>query len=53
MRLCILTAALFVLGSPAMAQNCTVTGNNVFCDNGLSAVRSGNSTFWNDGTSSI
>jgi hypothetical protein len=38
--------------APALAQTCSVIGNSITCDNGLSGQRTGNFTNWSDGTSS-
>lgn len=45
-------AAAALLSSSVMAQNCTRSGKIVVCDNGVSGVPSGNTIFWNNGTSS-
>jgi hypothetical protein len=37
----------------ASAQNCTVVGRDIFCDDGVSGRRIGSTTFWNDGSSSL
>lgn len=41
-----------LLCSPALAEDCNLTGDSITCSNGLSGQRIGNSTYWNDGTSS-
>jgi len=38
--------------SPALAQNCSVIGNTITCDDGLSGQRTGSFTQWSDGSSS-
>ena len=49
----LLPLGLFAMlaGAPALAQNCSVIGNSIICDNGLSGQRAGNFTNWSDGTS--
>jgi hypothetical protein len=37
--------------SPALAQNCSVIGNTITCDDGRSGQRTGNFTNWSDGSS--
>ena len=43
----VLVAALVLVSSSALAQNCQRIGNQTLCDNGVSSSQIGNSTFYN------
>jgi hypothetical protein len=47
-----LVAVGFIGAASASAQNCTLTGSNVTCDDGRTGKFAGDSIVWPDGTSS-
>jgi hypothetical protein len=55
MRCHIVAAVALVIlatSNPTFAQNCYTVRATVYCDNGLSGSRVGNTTYWNDGVTS-
>jgi hypothetical protein len=52
MRYLVAAILLTFAATSAVAQTCNVTGSSVVCNNGLTGNKTGNTTFWSDGTSS-
>jgi hypothetical protein len=52
MRILLALAFAAAFGGSASAQTCNTFGGSPHCNNGLSAQRLGNFTYWSDGSSS-
>jgi hypothetical protein len=44
----LVVAIVGLTASPAWAQNCNMINNLIYCDDGSTGNRIGNSTYWND-----
>lgn len=42
-------AAVFLLSNPAGAQNCSIVGSSMYCDDGVSSQTIGNNTYYSNG----